>query len=168
MEKVFFIADTHFGHKNIIEYENRPFKDIYEMDKIIINNWNKTVKAQDKVFVLGDFSFYAKEKTNEICNKLNGIKTLIKGNHDDNSNKYYFNCGFENVIEYPIIFNEFFILSHEPIYINSNMPYGNIFGHVHGNKTYCDYTAQSFCVSIERIEYMPIEFNEIISKMGIK
>lgn len=167
MENIYFMADTHFGHKNIIEYENRPFKTVEEMDNVLINNWNKVVKSNNKIFFLGDFSFYNKEKTIQICNKLNGRKIMIKGNHDNNSNKYYFDCGFENVIEYPIILENFWILSHEPMYINSNMPYANLFGHVHNNKIYCDYSEQSFCVCAERINYTPIEFNDIKTKMKI-
>lgn len=56
-------SDLHFGHKNIIKYENRPFKDIEEMDKAIIELWNKTVKKDDKIYILGDFSWYKGEKT---------------------------------------------------------------------------------------------------------
>ncbi len=66
------------------------------------------------------------------------------------------------MIQYPVIYNEWFILSHEPVYINSNMPYANIYGHVHSNPSYADYSAQSFCVSAERINYTPIEFSQII------
>ena len=39
-ERTFLFADPHFYHKNIIGYENRPFKDVYEMNDIIISNWN--------------------------------------------------------------------------------------------------------------------------------
>ena len=44
---IWVTSDLHFGHKNIIKYENRPFKDIEEMDKAIIELWNKTVKKDD-------------------------------------------------------------------------------------------------------------------------
>lgn len=165
--KIYFIADTHFGHRNIINYENRPFKDINEMEKELIKKWNNIVRAKDKVFVLGDFSLSNKEKTTEVCNKLNGRKTLIMGNHDEHSTTYYRECGFENVSEYPIIIDGFWILSHEPMYINDNMPYANIFGHVHSNKIYADFTSQSFCACVERCDYQPVEFSEVKKKMGI-
>lgn len=167
MCKIFFIADTHFGHEAIIDYENRPFENIDEMTTAIINNWNNVVSDEDTVFLLGDFSAYDKDASISICKRLNGHKILIMGNHDTESEKYYYDCGFENVSKYPIIYDNFWILSHEPMYINSNMPYANIFGHVHGNPLYTDYSKQSFCVSAERINYTPIEFNEIKRKMGI-
>jgi len=164
VERTFFIADTHFGDKSIISYENRPFENIFKMDKTIIDNWNSTVNDEDTVFLLGDFSSYGIEKNIQICSQLKGRKILVMGNHDTESEKYYFKCGFSSVSRYPIIYENFWILSHEPMYINSNMPYANIFGHVHNNPLYTDYSKQSFCASAERINYTPIEFN-IIKKM---
>lgn len=166
-EKIYFIADTHFGHEKVIKYENRPFSDINKMDDIIIENWNNIIEDEDMVFVLGDFSFYDKAKTTDILRKLKGRKTLIKGNHDNESYKYYMECGFGNVYEYPVIIDGFWILSHEPVYINENMPYANIFGHVHSNRIYSDYTEQSFCACVERCGYKPVEFSIIKKLMGV-
>lgn len=157
----FFLADTHFGDGNIIRYENRPFADVAEMDEILIKNWNEAVSASDKVFLIGDFSAYGFDKSSEICKRLNGEKFLIIGNHDTENEQYYRDCGFTEVSRYPIIYENFWILSHEPLYVNQNMPYANIFGHVHGNPIYSDFSAQSFCVSAERTNYRPMNFSEI-------
>ncbi len=158
---IFFTADTHFGDSNIIRYENRPFSSIEEMDRILIENWNNTVSVKDRVFLVGDFSAYGFEKSCEICQQLNGDKFLVMGNHDTENEQYYYECGFSGVSRYPIIYEGFWIISHEPVYINRNMPYANIFGHVHANPIYADVSEQSFCVSAERINYTPIEFSEI-------
>lgn len=165
---MYFIADTHFGHENIIAYENRPFDTVEEMDRVMIENWNTVVKAEDEVFVLGDFSFYGKDRTTEICRKLNGRKILVMGNHDTNEPDYYKECGFQQVNPYPIIINEFWMLSHEPLYINSNMPYANLYGHVHSNPIYADYSKQSFCACVERIDYTPISFSNIKQLMKVE
>lgn len=166
MPNTFLIADPHFGHKNIIEYENRPFQSVAEMDQVIIDNWNRTVKQDDQVFLLGDFAFAGKERIIELAASLNGYKIFVLGNHDRcYSYAWWQRVGFAEVVQYPIIFNEWFILSHEPVYLNSNMPYANIYGHVHSNPSYVDCSAQSFCVSVERINYTPIEFGELVQRM---
>ncbi len=170
MANTFFIADTHFFHKNIIDYENRPFKDLDEMTKHLIKQWNNTVKKEDRVFHLGDFAFGNRQLQVEVGNRLNGHKILIMGNHDRYTIQHYINCGFSEVSRYPIILDDFWILSHRPMYINCNMPYANIFGHVHSNPEYNDYTNQSICVSVERkhINYTPISFSHIKELMGLE
>ena len=157
---VYFIADTHFGEENIRLYENRPFVDITEMDNVLQKRWNSHVNQQDTIYVLGDFGANGQEK--EILAQLNGRKFLVKGNHDIQTNQYYRDCGFKEVYEHPIIIRGFWILSHEPLYVNTNMPYANIFGHVHNSPIFKTYSNQHYCVSVERTQYAPISFDEII------
>lgn len=79
---IYFTSDLHFGHKNVIPYCNRPYKDLEEMHEAIITIWNETVKEGDTVYVLGDFSLN-KRWSQDITPLLNGNKILISGNHDD-------------------------------------------------------------------------------------
>lgn len=155
----FFIADTHFGEENIIRYENRPFASADMMNNALTEKWNQKVKREDMVYVLGDFCNPGQEA--EILSRLNGIKYLVKGNHDIQTNEYYRQAGFAEVYDCPVIIDGYWILSHEPLYVNANMPYANLFGHVHNSPIFKDFSNQHFCVSVERIEYAPISFEEI-------
>ena len=76
-----FTSDLHFGHRNVIPYCNRPYKDVDEMHKGLIKIWNDTVQEGDLVYVLGDFSLN-KKYSKEILPLLKGDKILIPGNHD--------------------------------------------------------------------------------------
>lgn len=160
---VYFIADPHFGDENIICYENRPFNSAHEMDAALIENWNRVVSDCDEVYVLGDFG--AQNHESEVLKKLNGKKYLVKGNHDVGSNEYYRNCGFEEVYDLPVLYENFWILSHDAMYVNTNMPYANLFGHVHNNPIIKDYSSHHFCVSVERIDYKPISIDDIYMKI---
>lgn len=163
MNKIFFVGDTHFGDETIIKLENRPFTDVKHQTEELIKLWNSVVDKDDIVYVVGDFIKVGCENfhINKLCN-LNGTKYLIKGNHDTAENDFYINnCGFKNVYEHPIILDEFWIVSHEPQYINKNFPYANIFAHVHNNPIYTTHSCRSYCVSAERTMFMPISFDEI-------
>ena len=161
--QTFFIADTHFGDDNIRRYENRPYESVSEMDRAMIENWNKTVNENDEIYILGDFGAEGYER--EILSRLNGVKYLIKGNHDTNMNDFYREVGFKEVYDLPVLYKNFWVLSHDAIYVNRNMPYANLFGHVHNNPIIKDYSSQHFCVSVERISYTPISFEEIVKKV---
>lgn len=164
-KRTFLIGDLHFGHANIIRYCNRPFKDIDEMEKILIKNWNGVVGKDDTVIVVGDFALLPVEKMASITKQLNGHKHLVLGNHDTKAIKTYLDMGFEVVSPYSIILDEYFIVSHKPQFIENQGLFANIYAHVHDLAEYKDYTARSFCVSAERINYTPIDFDEIKAKM---
>ncbi len=163
---IFFTSDQHFGDDRIRRYENRPFESVQAMDESLVSAWNNTVAADDRVFVLGDFALYDEEHIAGLCARLNGTKYLIKGNHDVLANDVYRRCGFAEVYDYPILFEQFWLLSHEPLYINSNMPYANIFGHVHGSPAYVTASRQSFCVCVERTGYAPVPFDAVRNAVG--
>lgn len=160
---MYFIADTHFGHGNIITYENRPFVNVDVMDNELIKNWNSCVSKRDKIYILGDFSFRSKETTSDIVSKLNGHKILVIGNHDRGRNiKWWYDVGFDEVYKHPIVVNEFLMLSHEPPqYIPPNTPYFYLYGHVHSGEMYKTITKTSCCVSVERWNYTPVEWTKI-------
>ncbi len=83
-DKVWFTADNHFGHENIIKYCNRPFETIEEMDNILIDNWNSIIEPGNTVYHLGDFCLGGKEMARLYFNQLNGqIKVLSNPWHHD-------------------------------------------------------------------------------------
>ena len=90
---IFFTADTHYGHSNIMRYCHRPFDTIEEHDAQLIKNTNDMVGENDVLYHLGDFAFahaWAKRSkelaTSTIAEYRSQIKCkniiLIMGNHD--------------------------------------------------------------------------------------
>ena len=84
MSTVWITSDLHFGHHNILKFEakNRRFNSSTEMDEFMIREWNAKVRANDTVYILGDFAFCSAEEAATIARRLNGHKILVKGNHD--------------------------------------------------------------------------------------
>lgn len=159
----YIISDTHFDHKNIIKYTNRPFESVEEMNKKMINNWNNTVDKSDKVFMLGDFAFANQDRVKELVSQLNGLIVLVMGNHDRHRTaSWWSECGFFQVVEYPIIYKDFFILSHEPVLMNDSMPYVNLHGHKHHIELKPSYY---YNVSVELHDYKPIELETLLQKL---
>ncbi len=136
---IFFTADTHFGHKNIIKYCNRPYDHLDHMMEEMIKTWNSTVGELDTVFHLGDFSFLDRDKSAWILSRLNGVIILIKGNHD--STKIVENIGFDGVydlvelaVEEDSGVTQLITLCHYPIAVWPSSHYGawHLHGHSHG------------------------------------
>lgn len=159
-KKIWLIADLHFGHKNAIDYCKRPFKNVTEMNNVLIKKFNKKVGKNDIVFILGDLTWLNTVSTTQIVKSLHGFKYLIKGNHDKKGNQYYRNMGFVEVYDFPIIFGDV-ILSHEPV-LNTKLI--NIYGHLHDKAE--NNSQDRFCVSVEKIDYEPIELIEILRHCG--
>ena len=79
---IYFTADMHFNHKNIIRHCNRPFESVEEMNEVIIARFNAKVKQKDSLYILGDAVWGSADSANKIMKRLNGKKFLIRGNHD--------------------------------------------------------------------------------------
>ena len=77
----FYISDLHFGHKNCLSFDKRPFFTLKEMEEELIKRWNERVGRNDNVYILGDL-FWNNERAGEILHSLHGNKFLIQGNHD--------------------------------------------------------------------------------------
>lgn len=81
-QNIFFTSDLHFGHSNVINFDNRPFDDVDTMNDTIIKNWNDKIPKDGIVFFMGDFSFKSLKQTQKIFEQLNGQIHWINGNHD--------------------------------------------------------------------------------------
>ena len=172
MENVFVCADLHFNHSNIITYENRPFSTREEMNEKLIEYWNAVVGTDDHVFVLGDVGFAGNAKLSGWIHQLNGHKFLIPGNHDKGrSFSKWREIGFEDVYEQPIYMQRNgvqFSLTHEPPEEPLKPGIFYLYGHVHGSPDFPDHTAQSACVSIERLNYRPALVEDVYSGAAYK
>lgn len=82
--KLWVASDTHFGHKNIIHYCNRPYATVRKMDEDMIERWNARVSPDEDVLFLGDFAFASREYIIEVLAALNYRYLLwVPGNHDE-------------------------------------------------------------------------------------
>jgi calcineurin-like phosphoesterase family protein len=159
--RVWFISDCHFAHANIIKYCSRPFKDAEQMDNAIINNWNLMIKKDDIIYCLGDFCLGNKEAIQRYVSQLNGRKNLILGNHDRYKPTEYMTFGFEWASRFPILFDNFMILSHEPVFLNKNcQPYINVHGHTHDSTPFKE-SGWALNISCEHTFYAPISYDMI-------
>lgn len=157
----FYIADTHFGHSNIIRYDNRPFINTKQMDETMLDRWNEVVGDEDTVYILGDFSWHKEDDTLKILDQLAGKKVLIRGNHDRISpqiaKKFAKICDYLEITDC----NQRVVMSHYP------MPFWNgqfrdsvhLYGHVHNSHqwNFC----QSWRKELQQIQDIPMRMYNV-------
>jgi calcineurin-like phosphoesterase family protein len=159
----FFISDTHFGHSNILKFQDadgkpvRTFSSVEEMDETMVERWNKTVCAKDTVYHLGDVAI--RRQSLGIMERLNGRKVLLKGNHDIYKLKDYA-LHFDDIRAYKVYPDEGIICSHIPLHLTQVTRFGlNVHGHMHTN------TIANECylnVCVEQTDYRPVSLDEIL------
>lgn len=174
---IYFTADTHFYHSNIIKYCNRPFKNIEEMNETLIRNWNSIVKPNDSVYVIGDFVWtYNKNAINNILyviNRLNGYIYLIKGSHDFFERNDLEMLGaetkklkiYKDSIVIIKIKDKEIVLCHYSMRVWPKSHYGSwhLFGHTHGK---LGGWGKSFDVGVDCWDYSPLSFDEVVETMN--
>jgi calcineurin-like phosphoesterase family protein len=145
-KNIFFSSDWHIGHTNSIIFDNRPFKDLEHMHRVLINNYNSCVKQNDICYFLGDMVF-CKESTKNVLSKLNGTKVIIVGNHDPGYNSLY-NLGFDVAMHQATIFlgKNKITLSHCPLLGVYREDTSNMIGGVPGSNWHGEHKHQKFSV----------------------
>lgn len=133
---IYYIADNHFGHKNVIRFDNRQFADTVLMDEVLVHNWNERVTEDDTVYILGDCFWKNEENSVKLIQRLKGHKHLIRGNHDRVHGRLRFY--YESIEHYAEINDNdrLVILCHYPIPFYKNQHYGAVmlYGHVHNTR----------------------------------
>ena len=138
----FITSDIHFSHKNIMSFcpvTRARFKDDVDyMNEQIIKEWNEVVTPRDHTYILGDVAFCNAEKAVSFMKRLNGSKTLIKGNHDFKlvKSREFEDCFIDVQDYYSITVNGTkVVMFHYPISEWDQMHRGAIhfYGHLHQN-----------------------------------
>jgi len=182
INNIWFSSDHHFGHENILKYENRPFENIYTHDEVLIKNWNNYVKKDDIVFYNGDI-FLGKDRNylRKILYSLHGKIHYIFGNHDKIIRKdllcqeRFESCGDYSEVNINKEYN--IVLMHYAMRVWNKRHYGawQLFGHSHGNLQ--EDSSRSMDIGIDcaykrldgKIEdYRPISFTEVYDIMKAK
>lgn len=173
---IFFTADMHFGHENMISFVDyngqkvRPFNTCEECDELMIENWNSMVRPQDKIYVLGDVCFN-KNLGDKIMPRLNGKKCLIRGNHDNFKLSWYA-LWFYDVRGCHNLEN--YLLTHIPVHLDSKARFKmNVHGHLHRNIVYKnangikvpDVWYRNVCMDYNN--YKPIPFEQIQHEFSV-
>ena len=173
--KIFFTADTHFGHANIIKYCNRPFADADEMDMALIDNWNSVVSSNDIVYHLGDFAFGSVESVDRVVRQLK-FKHIhfIKGNHDKPFLNWFKKMGGKATSTHPSILEtkiegHQFVLCHYAMRVWNQSHRGSLhlFGHSHGTLL-DDPNSKSFDIGVDCHNYHPVSLERVLDIMDSK
>ncbi len=189
-QQMWFTADLHLSHENIMRHCKRPFGSIEEHDKTIITNINELVKPGDWLYILGDFALahawskYSKTtSTNSIQYYRQQINcrnvVLIMGNHDPHFSsgapKQELIDAFTSVHEILRIkftihgIRNHLILCHYAMRTWRNSHHGSwhIYGHSHGQLS-DDPLSLSFDVGVDSNNFKPLKLEQISKIMKRK
>ena len=175
---VWFTADTHYGHKNIVRGVSnwgnksgcRDFETIAEMNDAMVSNINACVKEDDVLYHVGDLVMGFFENVAEFRARLHCKNIhLILGNHDHNIRKDRDGVQqlFSTVNQQSMISleNEQIVLCHYPLHVWQNHHRGtwHLHGHTHGKlDDPIFYKRKVMDVGIDtHPEFRPYSFDEV-------
>lgn len=169
MRDLFVVSDTHFNHKNILNFEDghhikfrgELFESVEHMNETMIENWNRVVGVSDHVYHLGDVYFGHRDDADKILARLNGKKRLILGNHDDGKCPVL-QRHFQKIMMWRFVPELDLLLSHTPQHESSlyKVTY-NVHGHIHQNDAP---TTRHVNVSVEKTSYAPVLLEDVINE----
>lgn len=163
VDQIFFSADWHQWHKNILKYCQRPFQTIEEMNEYLIQEHNKIVRPNDFVYYLGDLVFKNAD-INKLMNRLNGHWFLIRGNHDNNIGNNDKNFGWVKDRYELRVGNRYFVLDHYPLLSWDKQFHGSIqlHGHTHQKTQLTQPGKRQVHVGVDAWDFKPVHIDQIM------
>lgn len=175
----YFCSDLHFFHKLMVK--ERGFSSAEEMNRVLIDNWNKTVNKEDEVWFLGDLSFSSPVLAADILNQLNGKIHWITGNHDHSDfvkkvSKLYNFASIQSDAKIKIppchhqLEQQDIVMYHYPIAVWNKRHWGAY--HLHGHSHAHYFVKEGFILDVGvdsayKVlgEYRPFSLDEVITYM---
>lgn len=178
MGKIWLTSDLHFCHDREFIYGPRGFKNVFDMNDTIVENWNAVVEPDDDVYVLGDLMLNDNFLGSKLIKSLKGNIHIILGNHDTDTRVKLYDH-FYNVVEitYATIlkYNGYhFYLSHYPTYTANLDDRGlkhallNLYGHTHQNTNFFEDRPYMYHVGLDSHNCKPILLDDIIEDIKDK
>ena len=163
MPNIWFTADFHFGHSNIIRYCNRPFRSVEEMDQTILERLNASAKANDILYFLGDFCIGSKARALQHREQIRCRKIFaLAGNHDKEARKLTEEFSWLNNLAEISIHGQPIVLCHYALRVWNRSHHGawHLYGHSHGNLPDTP-TSLSMDVGVDTHDFRPWHFDQI-------
>ena len=173
--QTFFTSDTHFDDPYSIEYFQRPFESVDEMNRVMVDKWNSVVTENDTVYHLGDFTLDGMSHFMKWVSQLNGNIKILPGSHDQPWLKDFVGSQKVQVIQ-PLVSVDFpelttgnapqvLVLCHYSLQVwdRSNHGSWHLFGHSHGK---LKGMGLSFDVGVDCTEFEPLSLKEVAARMA--
>jgi len=157
-----FTSDEHYGHENVIKFNNRPFENIHEMNDGLIKRHNEVVNKGDVVIHAGDFCWKNNEKgAKEFLDRLNGTHILLKGSHDNWMNRSYHEMWTKTINK------QLVVVCHYAMRVWPRRHYGSwmLYGHSHGKLPDHGYSTD---IGVDNWDYYPVSWDQIVELMKNK
>ncbi len=154
---IYFTADTHFGHERTRVLHKRPFDNVEEMNRVLIENWNATISKNDTVYHLGDFG----TPDPQIIQQLNGEMNFLPSMDYDDAETVEILSRRAKIIQPNTVVTfegQSLQLIHEPLSaIASDNFY--LFGHIHRFQMI---KRNGLCVSMDAHFFKPISLETVL------
>ena len=176
---IFFTSDLHFGHEQVLELCHRPFRDIREMNRVLVEKFNAVVHPEDTVYILGDVAHRMPlPEVQKLLVGMNGHKILLSGNHDlayDYAKSYQTEDGqmvqlFEEISDMKTIRAEkhTLVMMHYPMlsWLDSRRGSIMLHGHIHAaagyNRENQEIGLRRFDIGVDANDYAPVSLEEVL------
>jgi len=166
----YLVSDLHLDHGNIIEYCDRPFDSVEEMNETLVERWNATVDPGDEVLYGGDLTIRSSAAALlDWLEALNGELVFLLGNHDGTVLEGL--DGVRFVEEYRFEHRGVpFHAVHDPADGPSNQAGWLLHGHHHNNWPdefpFVDHDARRVNLSVELLDYRPLATDRLVDYLA--